>query len=114
MTHWSWWVFNNCKCKHSLHVTFFLYEDHTGKWNKYPGSFVIAAICILVALLQLQSVIEEPISKSGFTLYSNFSTKKYPMFESENKFVMVKKIFPVVPSKQVMQEEVETIPIIGV
>lgn len=33
------------------------------------------------------------------------------MFESENKFVMVKKIFPVVPSKQVMQEEVETIPI---
>lgn len=43
-SHWTLWVFTNCECKRSLHVTFFLYQDHTGKWNKYLGSFVITAI----------------------------------------------------------------------
>ena len=53
---------------------------------------------------------EKPISKPECTLYSNSSTKKYPIFESKSRFVMIK-IMPVVPSKPIMQEKEETLPV---
>lgn len=73
------------------------------------GGFVLTAICILVALLELPSVTEEPITKPGFTLHSDFSTKKYPVFESKSRFVMIE-IMAVVPSKPIMQEKEEALP----
>lgn len=108
--HWTWWVFSNCDCKHSLHMllSFHMKTTQESEINNL-GSLVLTAICILVALLELPSVTEEPITKPGFTLYSDFSTKKYPVFESKSRFVMIK-IMPVVPSKPIMEEKEEALP----